>query len=203
MSRTQFQQVSEESKKLREEAKQVKSREIGDKVLAKIKFGLNKLTPDNFDKVSQEIVTIFDEDRETIEKIVTGIISKAQLETKYTQIYTDLCQVLTRRELNITSGDYTLIIESKQLKESEFRKCLILKCQDIFEQTFNQMAIEEEKDQKEMERYKTGELTDQDAKEDLENRIILRRKRKFGTVRFIGELVIKNLLNWKISFKVG
>lgn len=52
MSRTQFQQVSEESKKLREEAKQVKSREIGDKVLAKIKFGLNKLTPDNFDKVS-------------------------------------------------------------------------------------------------------------------------------------------------------
>lgn len=54
-----------------------------------------------------------------------------------------------------------------------------------------------------MERYKTGELTDQDAKEDLENRIILRRKRKFGTVRFIGELVIKNLLNWKISFKVG
>lgn len=48
------------------------------------------------------------------------------------------------------------------------------------------MAIEEEKDQKEIERYKSGELTDPDAKEDLENRIILRRKRKFGTVRFIG-----------------
>ena len=134
---------------------------------------------------------------------MTGIISKAQLETKYTQIYTDLCQVLTRRELNISGGDYSSVIDSKLLKESNFRKCLILKCQDIFEQTFNQMAIEEEKDQKEMERYKSGELTDQDAKEDLENRIILRRKRKFGTVRFIGELVIKNLLNWKISFKVG
>ena len=60
MSRTQFQQVSEESKKLREEAKQVKSREISDKVMAKIKFALNNLTPDNFDKVSQEIVGIFD-----------------------------------------------------------------------------------------------------------------------------------------------
>lgn len=132
MSRTQFQQVSEESKKLREEAKQVKSREIGDKVLAKIKFGLNKLTPDNFDKVNQEIVAIFDENKEAIEKIVTGIISKAQLETKYTQIYTDLCQVLTRKELNITGGDYSSVIDSKLLKESEFRKCLILKCQDIF-----------------------------------------------------------------------
>ncbi len=84
MNRGQFHQVSEESKKLREEAKEVKKREIGDKVAAKIKFSLNKLTPDNFDRVSHEVIAIFDENRGNIEKIVNGIISKAQLETKYT-----------------------------------------------------------------------------------------------------------------------
>ncbi len=110
--------------------------------------------------------------------------------------------MITRKELNITDGSVGDVIKNGDLKNSDFRKQLILRCEDIFVETFDEMAKEEADDKQEMERYKTGELTDLNAKEDLENRMILRRKRKFGTVRFIGELVIKNLLNWKISTHV-
>ena len=201
-TRSSYQPVSEEAKKIREEAKDMKKREIGDKVMAKIKFSLNKLTPDNFDRVSYEVVGIFEEHRDELEKIVSGIISKAQMENKYTQIYTDLCQVLIRRELNITSGNYSETIDTKTLKNSNFRNKLIEKCENIFNQTFVEIAEADRADKAELEKYKSGELTDQDAREDLENRMIVRRKRKFGTVRFIGELVIKNLLIWKISLSV-
>lgn len=93
--------------------------------LKTIKGVLNKLTPDNFDRLVKQIVVLVTS-ADTLRKTISLVFEKAVAEPTFCALYASLCEVLSN-EL----PDFPPL--EGEMKPLTFRRILLNTCQDEFE----------------------------------------------------------------------
>ena len=146
-------------------------------ILSKAKLILNKLSVTNFDKLSDEYMSVGLDSEELMSEAVKMIVQKAQVEEHFCFMYADLCRKITDQWSTGTS-------ENEESLGKSFRIKLLAFCRDEYgrnrpaelEVIRNMDCSPEEKDEKEM----------------------MLKKRYTGTMRFIGEIYIKKLVSHSV-----
>ncbi|XP_038881666.1 eukaryotic translation initiation factor 4G-like isoform X2 [Benincasa hispida] len=141
-----------------------------------LKAILNKLTPQNFEKLFEQVKAVNIDSSKTLSGVISQIFDKALMEPTFCEMYANFCLHLAG-ELPDFSDDHQKIT---------FKRLLLNKCQEEFEKE------QEEND----EVNKVGEMK-QSAEEREVNRTKARR-RMLGNIRLIGELYKKKMITEKI-----
>jgi len=95
-----------------------------DATFRKVRGILNKLTPDKFDKLSLELLNVGIDSQTVLKGVILLIFDKALDEPKYSSLYAQLCHRLCQDAPNF---------ETQPNSASTFRRLLLTKCQDEFE----------------------------------------------------------------------
>lgn len=144
-----------------------------------LKAILNKLTPQNFEKLFEQVKQVNIDNDITLTGVISQIFDKALMEPTFCEMYANFCHHLAA-ELPDLSVDNEKIT---------FKRLLLNKCQEEFERGERE---EEEANKVEEE----GEVK-QTAEEREEKRLKVRR-RMLGNIRLIGELYKKKMLTERI-----
>ncbi|KAE8696831.1 Eukaryotic translation initiation factor 4G [Hibiscus syriacus] len=144
-----------------------------------LKAILNKLTPQNFDKLFEQVKAVNIDSAIALTGVISQIFDKALMEPTFCQMYADFCHHLSR-ELPDFSEDNEKI---------NFKRLLLNKCQEEFERGVREQEeankVEEEDEAKQSE-------------EEREEKRIKARRRMLGNIRLIGELYKKKMLTERI-----
>ncbi|XP_074660578.1 eukaryotic translation initiation factor 4 gamma 2-like [Tubulanus polymorphus] len=149
-----------------------------DSVFRRVRGILNKITPEKFDKLSLELLNVGIESEIVLRGIILLIFEKALDEPKYSSLYAALCQRLCDDAPNFEPDDS---------KITSFRRLLLNKCQDEFENRSRATEVYDKQD---------GPLT----VEQMETYSIAKRK-MLGNIKFIGELGKLEMLHEGILHK--
>uniref|UniRef100_T1IXX2 Eukaryotic translation initiation factor 4 gamma 2 n=1 Tax=Strigamia maritima TaxID=126957 RepID=T1IXX2_STRMM len=152
----------------------VTNEEKHDIVFRKVRGILNKLTPEKFHKLSDELLTVGLDSP----VILKGIFEKALDEPKYSSMYAQLCRKLCEQAPNFEPPDSSV---------PTFRRLLLKKCQDEFENRSKASEIYDKKD---------GPL----SADEEEQRAIAKHK-MLGNIKFVGELGKLDMLHESILHK--
>jgi translation initiation factor 4G len=144
----------------------------------RVRGTLNRLTPEKFDKLSLELLNVGIDSQVVLKGIILLIFEKALDEPKYSRLYAQLCNRLCEDAPNFESNNSTI---------STFKRLLLNKCQDEFE---NRSRATEAFDQKD------GPLTS-----DEEEQFLVAKHKMLGNIKFIGELGKLELLHEGILHK--
>jgi len=147
-----------------------------------VRHMLNKLTCDNFDKLSAELLLNFKDitQFEFIETTAFLIFEKATSEKPiFCPMYAKLCQLLAKNSPPIT-------VEGK-LHEFDFKRALVDRCELNFQTKRKPHDL-------------TG-VTDKDKREELEIINIKIKQQDIGLINFIGALFVKNMLTESVIHK--
>ncbi|KAL4199611.1 hypothetical protein AMTRI_Chr03g52090 [Amborella trichopoda] len=140
---------------------------------------LNKLTPQNFEKLFEQVKEVNIDNAVTLKGVINQIFDKALMEPTFCEMYANFCFHLAG-ELPDFSEDNEKIT---------FKRLLLNKCQEEFERGEREQAeanrVEEEGEAK---------LSD----EEREEKRIQARRRMLGNIRLIGELYKKKMLTERI-----
>ena len=139
----------------------------------KVRGILNKLTPEKFDKLSEDILNVVQHAQDEFEAssncvllkgVILLIFEKALDEPKYSSMYAQLCKRLCESD-------------KRQQNVSTFQRLLLHKCKDEFD---NRAKIAKEF-------YDKAVTTndDQDGEHDAK---FLAKRKMLGNIKFIGEL---------------
>jgi translation initiation factor 4G len=142
-------------------------------ILSKANLILNKLSMTKFDKLSDEFMAVGLDSEDLMDKAVEMIVQKAQLEEHFCFMYADLCRKITDQW---SSGS----AENEESLGKSFRVKLLEYCRAEFSR--NRVA--------ELEAIRNMEI----SPEEKDEREIVLKKRYTGTMRFIGEVYMKNLV---------
>ncbi|KAK9121115.1 hypothetical protein Syun_018732 [Stephania yunnanensis] len=140
---------------------------------------LNKLTPQNFDKLFEQVKAVNIDNADTLAGVIAQIFDKALMEPTFCEMYANFCSHLAG-ELPVFSEDNEKIT---------FRRLLLTKCQEEFERGEREQA---EADRVEEE----GEI--KCSEEEREEKKTKARRRMLGNIRLIGELYKKKMLTERI-----
>ncbi|KTG41790.1 hypothetical protein cypCar_00044605 [Cyprinus carpio] len=146
---------------------------------------LNKLAPEKFDKLCLELLNVGVDSKLVLKGIILLIVDKALEEPKYSSLYAQLCLRLAEDAPNF-DGPSTEI-QSSQKQSTTFRRLLISKLQDEFENRTRNVDIYDKND---------SPLTS----EEEEQRAIAKIK-MLGNIKFIGELGKLDLIHESILHK--
>uniref|UniRef100_A0A3P8X0K0 Eukaryotic translation initiation factor 4 gamma 2 n=2 Tax=Cynoglossus semilaevis TaxID=244447 RepID=A0A3P8X0K0_CYNSE len=146
---------------------------------------LNKLTPEKFDKLCLELLNVGVESKLVLKGTILLIVDKALEEPKYSQLYAQLCLRLAEEAPNFEEPSTESPAIQKQ--NTTFRRLLISKLQDEFENRAKNVEVFDKQD---------GPLTP----EEEEQRAIAKIK-MLGNIKFIGELGKLNLIHESILHK--
>eukprot|EP00955_Chlamydomonas_euryale_P032721 344112-Chlamydomonas_euryale.AAC.3 len=95
---------------------------------------LNKLTIDNFEKLSVRILEVGIVERKTLEGLISQVFDKALTETSFCEMYAQLCQRLAgARDGNDRALLPTFDNPEQPSKRIDFRRLLLNQCQSEFE----------------------------------------------------------------------
>merc|ERR1719229_1877845 len=137
-----------------------------DVVFRRVRGILNKITPEKFEKLINDILNIIGNGSNTIFKgVILLIFEKALDEPKYSSMYAQLCKRLNENAPNL---------EPPECKITTFKRLLLSKCKDEFE---NRAAISSAYEKR------AGDL----SIDEEEARYVAKRK-MLGNIKFIGEL---------------
>ncbi|KAL5007496.1 hypothetical protein ScPMuIL_016302 [Solemya velum] len=139
--------------------------ERNDIVFRRVRGILNKLAPEKFDKLSLELLNVGIDSQVILKGIILLIFEKALDEPKYSSMYAQLCHRLCEDAPNF---------EPQNSNITTFRRLLLNKCQDEFENRSKATEVYDRKD---------APLDD----EEMEQYHIAKRK-MLGNIKFIGEL---------------
>lgn len=177
----QTEEVDDETKKTQE-------------LFKKFRSVLNKLTPDNFSALVEQVKLYEIDTEERLDGCIKILFEKAIMEPNFTDTYAQMCKELG-----------TIIkIETSDNKQPNFKRKLITQCQKEFEKHHtdkeqNASELEESKKKAaEGEEDKTEELNE--LQYELEEKDARIRRRAMGTIRFIGELFKHEQLTCKIMY---
>ncbi|XP_065583286.1 eukaryotic translation initiation factor 4 gamma 3-like isoform X1 [Artemia franciscana] len=159
-----------------------------------IRGRLNKLTPENYDKISRNILEMEVNTEERLSAIIQIFFDKAVDDAIYAPIcsniyiplYAELCKLMFEKEVLSASGTGKV----------SFRKLLLDRCQATFEK--------EKKDEEEIvSKQKVLQEADTEEKKkelqmELNERIAKTKRIMLGNIRFIGELFKLRMLTIKI-----
>lgn len=151
-------------------------------IVKKTRGILNKLTPDNFDKLVSKFMGLPLEDKdERISSVISVVFEKAIDEPSFSTAYARMVHTVCKTSLETSK---------------KFRKQILDQCQKEFSKSST-----EEVEIREVEQ-KISETTDEELKEqlklELEDKKYMSRRRSLGNVRFIGELYKLQMLTPKI-----
>ncbi|KAL6323427.1 hypothetical protein AAG906_038996 [Vitis piasezkii] len=145
----------------------------------KLKAILNKLTPQNFEKLFEQVKAVNIDNAVTLTGVISQIFDKALMEPTFCEMYANFCFHLAG-ELPDFSEDNEKIT---------FKRLLLNKCQEEFERG--------EREQEEANRAdEEGEI--KQSEEEREEKRIKARRRMLGNIRLIGELYKKRMLTERI-----
>ncbi|KFM26904.1 Eukaryotic translation initiation factor 4G [Auxenochlorella protothecoides] len=204
-------------------AKETASPEVGaylsedpeeEKAQKALKSMLNKITPDNFDKIKGQIVAQIDERKRaaTLQSFIDQIFDKALTETSFSELYASLVKELKDKLPRLTDESGEVV---------EFRRALLNKCQDEFQEGVVAMkavaerelrskdgaAPDEEKDDAEEGEieHEQGEVSQKATALELKRAEraaakaeVEARKRMLGNIIFVGQLFCRGVLTEKV-----
>ncbi|XP_062869467.1 eukaryotic translation initiation factor 4 gamma 2a [Trichomycterus rosablanca] len=172
------------SRSTRRDVSSSNEKERQDAIFRKVRGILNKLTPDKFDKLCLELLNVGVDSKLVLKGIILLIVDKALEEPKYSSLYAQLCLRLAEDAPNF---DNPAEIQSSQKQSTTFRRLLISKLQDEFENRTRNVEIYDKSD---------SPLTS----EEEEQRAIAKIK-MLGNIKFIGELGKLDLIHESILHK--
>lgn len=149
-----------------------------DHIFRRVRGILNKLTPEKFDKLSLELLNVGIDSQVVLKGVILLIFDKALEEPKYSKLYAQLCHRLCEDVPNFEPPSSTI---------SSFRRLLLNKCQDEFE---NRSKATEAFDKKD------GPLTEEECEQ-----YHLAKEKMLGNIKFIGELGKLEMLHEGILHK--
>lgn len=149
-----------------------------DSIFRKVRGILNKLTPEKFQKLSDDLLNIGLDSTVVLKGVILLIFEKALDEPKYSFMYAQLCKRLSEEAPNFDPPDFG---------PCSFRRLLLNKCRDEFENRSKATEFYDSRD---------GPLTP----EEEEQRQLAKRK-MLGNVKFIGELGKLEMLHEAILHK--
>lgn len=174
-----------------------------DVLVKKVRGILNKLTPEKFEPLLDQIQALNLETDERLSSVISLVFEKAIDESHFAAAYAQLCQKLSRpieekEEAERKTGQQSA--EKKDTKLPGFKKELLNKCQKEFD---HHVANEDSICSKLLPlQTELNETASQNRKMELTMQIEEEerklRRRSVGTVRFIGELYRQNMLSTKI-----
>ncbi|KAH7864688.1 hypothetical protein Vadar_032685 [Vaccinium darrowii] len=155
---------------------------ITDEEVAKqrrLKAILNKLTPQNFEKLFEQVKEVNIDNTVTLTGVISQIFDKALMEPTFCEMYANFCYYLAG-ELPDFSEDNEKIT---------FKRLLLNKCQEEFERDAREQEEADRADDEGDVKLSEGER---------EEKRIQARRRMLGNIRLIGELYKKKMLTEKI-----
>ncbi|KAG5671624.1 hypothetical protein PVAND_001817 [Polypedilum vanderplanki] len=148
---------------------------------------LNKITAENFEHIAKEASNTNKfsiTEKESLESIVDILFEKSITEPGFAPIYARLCKVLTEAHVFQTTD-----INGNESKKSPWKMYLIYRCQEEFER----FSVDEETLNEILSKIDSAETQeDKDYYADIHFNY---RYRAQGTIKFIGELYMYDLLN--------
>lgn len=151
------------------------SKDETEEVLKKMQGLLNKLAPENFDKIMSQVIGLQIDAVDKLDGCLCLLFEKAVLEPSFSQTYARMAHNLANLK----------VIDTDQ-KEVTARTLLIRKCQKEFERDKKNESVVSEL----TEKIKNARTNDK-KKELTEERamaIFKSKKRSLGNIKFIGEL---------------
>jgi len=149
-----------------------------DLIFRKVRGILNKLTPENFKKLSDDLLGTELNSSVILKGVILLIFDKALDEPKYSSMYAQLCKRLSKEAPNFEPDD----------QPCTFRLLLLNKCKAEFENRSAAAAAANE------------HLDHVHSPEDEERRQLAKRK-MLGNIKFIGELAKLEILSENILHK--
>lgn len=121
---------------------------------------LNKLTPDNFEKISGKILEVGIEQAKTLRSLIDQIFDKALVETTFTELYAELCAKMNANLPEFEDPD------SEEAKKITFRRVLLNKCQEEFEAGDEAIKAVDAREKRDAERKAAGEVEAEEEEDD-------------------------------------
>ncbi|KAL8555731.1 hypothetical protein ACS0TY_003518 [Phlomoides rotata] len=140
---------------------------------------LNKLTPQNFEKLFQQVKEVNIDNGVTLSGVISQIFDKALTEPTFCEMYADFCY-------HLATDLPELIVENEKIT---FKRLLLNKCQEEFER-----GEREEEEANKADEEGEAKLTG----EEREEKRLQARRRMLGNIRLIGELYKKRMLTERI-----
>lgn len=169
-------------------AKDANDTASNDVLYKRVRGILNKLTPEKFDTLLEQIKSFNIDTAERLNGVIELVFEKAIDEPNFSVAYAQLCHKLSEK----------CFVVDADAKQAKFKKTLITKCQNEFQ---NHVIVDEAKVAEKLQPFlqKIEEFNnDPDRKaeyqanyEEEERKL---RRRSVGTVRFIGELFKMGML---------
>ncbi|CAI9781637.1 unnamed protein product [Fraxinus pennsylvanica] len=144
-----------------------------------LKAILNKLTPQNFEKLFEQVKQVNIDNVVTLNGVISQIFDKALMEPTFCEMYANFC-------FHLAVGLPDLSVENERIN---FKRLLLNKCQEEFERGEKE---EEEANKADVE----GEA--KQSEDEREEKRIRARRRMLGNIRLIGELYKKKMLTERI-----
>ncbi|CAN1272149.1 Eukaryotic translation initiation factor 4G [Linum perenne] len=144
-----------------------------------LKAILNKLTPQNFEKLFEQVKAVNIDNAVTLTGVISQIFDKALMEPTFCEMYANFCYHL--------AGDLPDFTEDNE--KITFKRLLLNKCQEEFERG--------EREQEEADKADEEGETKLSPEAREEKRVNARR-RMLGNIRLIGELYKKKMLTERI-----
>ncbi|KAL3615495.1 hypothetical protein CASFOL_041156 [Castilleja foliolosa] len=140
---------------------------------------LNKLTPQNFEKLFQQVKEVNIDNVVTLSGVISQIFDKALMEPTFCEMYADFC-------FHLAADLPELSVDNEKIT---FKRLLLNKCQEEFERG--------EREEEEANKAEEEGESKQTPEEREEKRLRVRR-RMLGNIRLIGELYKKRMLTERI-----
>ncbi|CAN6566627.1 unnamed protein product [Malus baccata var. baccata] len=144
-----------------------------------LKAILNKLTPQNFEKLIEQVKAVNIDNATTLTGVVSQIFDKALMRPTFCEMYANFCFYLAG-ELPDFSEDNEKIT---------FKRLLLNKCQEEFERGGREQEETNKADEE-------GQV--KQSEEEREEKRINARRRRLGNISLIGELYKKRMLTERI-----
>ncbi|XP_022217232.1 eukaryotic translation initiation factor 4 gamma 3 isoform X3 [Drosophila obscura] len=181
-----------------ESSADVKATQEKDELVRRVRGILNKLTPERFDTLVEEIIKLKIDTPDKMDEVIVLVFEKAIDEPNFSVSYARLCHRLISevkaRDERMESGTKSNL--------AHFRNALLDKTEREFTQNVSQSTAKEKKLQPIVDKIKKcsdlNEKAELEAFLEEEERKI--RRRSGGTVRFIGELFKISMLTGKIIY---
>lgn len=144
-----------------------------------LKAILNKLTPQNFEKLFAQVKELNIDNVVTLTGVISQIFDKALMEPTFCEMYASFCFRL--------AGDLPNFVKDDE--KITFKRLLLNKCQEEFERGEREQAEADKAEEEGGAKQSEGER---------EEKRIRARRRMLGNIRLIGELYKKKMLTERI-----